>query len=908
MMEKIKNNSAIKYIIVFSITLLFGIYVNAVPIDARAIKEGTHTDSILNVQSKEEIQLWEKFKIIRSIGGKSINVPALAATLLYGSSASDVALSEYEEDFNPSTYRSFYNTIKNDVDNKAKDESNTTGYQKFEANSISKLIAASIVMIDSSGGLGGTYSDENYIKALMGDKLVGNLWGDDDACQENEFNLECLSSNAKRSLSYAYNAVFCGMGALLDTAGTIIEIPANGILYGNSIEQTIDQKFNRLVTMANVCNYGYIAGVDEGIRNISDSEKKAARKADYIDGIMDLTELYRYYYEDDECLNENEVDSTAANWRQCSSEWTSKSVGGGGSMCSIGCAVTSLAYIIKTSGTALTVDNFDPGVFVDKGVFAAGGNISWQASISAVAPKGHMHIKDMPISYSNAASTLKDLLANDTNGHKTFVQLYITNHYIAVDHVDGDTIYVMDPAAQESGLVTLDDALNRSGTKRSLISYNTFYFDDVDNNSSSSSSSSSSTNDDENSYKSDTYQNRLKDVSSLVDQKKGSVWNIDKKYNSEDTIKVKMETGSAVSALAAAYYLYTGKKPDGYDFYKAAYDDKVKTDTSNSMDSIANGEAKNLDESFGLTGKNLSSYTIDKVIDVLKAGGKVIAGVKDSSFGQDHFVLLDHYNTDSEQIYVFNPNEENQKNGYFSKDIIQSEIIDKVAFGLTAIYSDYVDNENDYCDTSDGDIDALIELMAQLEGGCTECTVSSTGKDGCESYKDSADQTNVGKTTGWGITQYGAGKGLSEKVGYTDFNTDISNGCVDKEYLTKMLRLEIEEDTENVKAIYENAFPGKTLKTCQYHAFVLFYHHWPANTQRFIEKLGTMDFMSYEAYKWYLENNGAHGLQGLLNRREAEYHLLNTCNYDLTKVMDANFSESYWEERIKVYKEELGSS
>ena len=904
MIEKIKHNTVIKYIIVFSITLIFGLYFYQAPAKARIIKEGPNTDAILSNKSAEEKQLWDKLQIIKSIGGSSINVPALMATILYGSSSLDVAAAEYEENYNSDEYKTFFETIKSSVDDKANNNA-TTGYQQFKSSNLSKLAAAAIVMFDSSGGFGGTYSDENYEKALQGDKLVGNLWGENDACLNNDsFNLECLFADAQKRLSYAYNAVFCGAGALVDGAGTILEIPGSTIIWGNTAGQTIEQKFNRGVTMANVCHYGYLGGVNANIRNITDDEKRAAKKKEYAEGIINLAKIYRYYYEDeDKCLYDSGTsgDSDAANWRQCDSKWSSQSLGGSSNMCQIGCAVTSLSYIIKSSGTSLSVDNFDPGVFVEKASFT-NGNIYWQSSISAVSPKGHMDKQDQPISYSNAASVVKNLLETDTNGHKTFVQLYITNHYIAVDHVDGDTIYVMDPAASKSGLTTLDDALNRGGTQRSLISYNTFYFDDVNSGGTTNSSNTST------SYNSDTYQKRLQNVSSLVDQKKGSVWNTDKKYNSEDTIKSKMESGSAVAALAGAYYLYTGKTPDGYEFYKAAVDDNVKTDNSNSMQPLIDGNAKTLEEKFGLTGKKLSSYTVDEIVKELKSGNKIIAGVRDSSFGQDHFVLLDHYNESNDQIYVYNPNKENQKEGYFSKDIILSDIVNKASFDLTAIYSKDTNSDTNYCDVSgDGDINEFISLLEQLEGGCNECTVR--GKPGCTSYKVSADQTDVGNTTAWGITQRNSvGPGLAREVGYDNWDTDMSNGCVDKELLTKMLQNEIEEDTNTVKTIYEEAYPGKSLKTCQYHAFVLFYHHWPAMTPKFIKTVGGMDFMSYEAYKYYLEHNGGGGMQGLLNRREAEYHLLNTCRYDITKVADASYDKSYWESRIKLYKEELGQS
>lgn len=914
MIEKIKHNTVIKYIIVFSITLIFGLYFSLTPAKARIIKEGPNTDAILSNKSAEERQLWDKLQLMKSVGGNKINVPALMATILYGSSSLDVASAEYEKDYDPNVYTSFFKDIVSDTNTKFSEGENMQGGVKpIEANQISKLTAAFFLMYDSSIK-NGRYTDESYQKALESDKLFGHFLDDESdsyekTCFESKaFDLGCLLNDvirkSKSSVAYGYNALLCGMGALADAGGTALEIPGSSILWGNTIGQTIDRKFNRWATMANVCHYGYLEGVNANIRNITDDEKKAAKKKEYAEGIITLAKIYRYYYEDeDKCLYDSGTsgDSDAANWRQCDSKWGSQSLGGSSNMCQIGCAVTSLSYIIKSSGTSLSVDNFDPGVFVEKASFT-NGNIYWQSSISAVSPKGHMDKQDQPISYSNAASVVKNLLETDTNGHKTFVQLYITNHYIAVDHVDGDTIYVMDPAASKSGLTTLDDALNRGGTQRSLISYNTFYFDDVNSGGTTNSSNTST------SYNSDTYQKRLQNVSSLVDQKKGSVWNTDKKYNSEDTIKSKMESGSAVAALAGAYYLYTGKTPDGYEFYKAAVDDNVKTDNSNSMQPLIDGNAKTLEEKFGLTGKKLSSYTVDEIVKELKSGNKIIAGVRDSSFGQDHFVLLDHYNESNDQIYVYNPNKENQKEGYFSKDIILSDIVNKVAFDLTVIYSKDTNLDTNYCDVSgDGDIDQFISLLEQLEGGCDECTVR--GKSGCKSYRDTADQTDVGNTTAWGITQRNSvGPGLAREVGYDNWDTDMSNGCVDKEFLTKMLQNEIEKDTNIVKTIYEEAYPGKSLKTCQYHAFVLFYHHWPAMAPEFIKTVGGMDFMSYEAYKYYLDHNGAHGMQGLLNRREAEYHLLNTCRYDITKVADASYDKSYWESRIKLYKEELGQS
>ena len=67
--------------------------------------------------------------------------------------------------------------------------------------SVDLLTAATIVMLDSSGWIG-TYSDENYKKALAGDGLVGNLIHRDN-----------LITNF---VATALNGVFCAVRNILD--------------------------------------------------------------------------------------------------------------------------------------------------------------------------------------------------------------------------------------------------------------------------------------------------------------------------------------------------------------------------------------------------------------------------------------------------------------------------------------------------------------------------------------------------------------------------------------------------------------------------------------------------------------------------------------------------------------------
>jgi hypothetical protein len=168
------------------------------------------------------------------------------------------------------------------------------------------------------------------------------------------------------------------------------------------------------------------------------------------------------------------------------------------------------------------------------------------------------------------------------------------------------------------------------------------------------------------------------------------------------------------------------------------------------------------------------------------------------------------------------------------------------------------------------------------------------------------DQHYAGKTTAYGITQV-YNKDLAQSIGYTNFDRDMSNGCVNKNYINQMASKTMEQAIEKVSSYYEKKSGGKSLTTTQYHALALIYHHWPVGVYKIIDQLVNMDKQSYSVYELFLKYNGLHGAQGGLNRREAEYHLFYNGNYNLEKVGDARISEDYWKKRIEVYKNELSS-
>ncbi len=209
---------------------------------------------------------------------------------------------------------------------------------------------------------------------------------------------------------------------------------------------------------------------------------------------------------------------------------------------------------------------------------------------------------------------------------------------------------------------------------------------------------------------------------------------------------------------------------------------------------------------------------------------------------------------------------------------------------------------NNACDSS-GSIDGLIHFIGTIEGVSDSCTVR--GKEGYKSYKDAADKSDVGKTTAWGITQK-SDKALAESSGYSEFYDDMSNGCVEKSYIDQMLVDLLNGYVDIIKAAYIKESGGKNLTEYQYHALASVYHQWPAGAVNlFVPKLAqTSDLKTYDIYEFFLNHTGIGGIQGGLNRREAEYHLLYNGNYYLEKVGDATISESYWKKRVEVYNSE----
>lgn len=149
------------------------------------------------------------------------------------------------------------------------------------------------------------------------------------------------------------------------------------------------------------------------------------------------------------------------SWLQTDSRWSSINLGNSSNTIGrSGCLVTSIAMLIKKSGTQLLIDDFNPGVFVQtmtanggfQDALYANNDQSW----SSIAPN-FKQIEgtsvDIPLSGNREekTQTLKKLL---TEGYYLTVRVKSGSgqHWVALDRIEDDTVYMMDPASTATKL------------------------------------------------------------------------------------------------------------------------------------------------------------------------------------------------------------------------------------------------------------------------------------------------------------------------------------------------------------------------------------------------------------------------------------------------------------------------
>ena len=477
-------------------------------------------------QNRKVQQLFDKIDAIKEAYPSQIDKEALYATLVHRGTLTDYVNDSYDEDFDKEEYKNFWtefgenitvlidklgtsltvigdmilsqgecsssddeNCVLDKMIEKAVNRQNSGdggSYVSIEdakqPKSIDLLAAATIVMLDSSGWTG-TYSDENYKKALAGNSLTGNVIDENNPFES--------------VASFFINGWYCGVA-------TNAELVVGGDWFNPGVDfaeneefgsqqDTVLNRYSRYYTMTNICQHGFIGGTYDHVKNpdLSTDEGKSqyqGKKDIVAEEIIDLAERFRS--NGDNCLYAGTAGSgDMVNWKQTDSRWSSLTLGSGGlTVGKAGCTSTSMAYLIAKSGTSLTVLSIDPGVFV-KNASYTDSNLVWD-SWNTIAPNFTMHTQGASVNVDNAAEVLGEVLNTPyEDQYQQFIILYLSlGHWVAVDHVADGKVYVFDPspAAEGEGIVELSKAYKGS----SLKSYNAFHATDVPFGSTGSSSPS----------------------------------------------------------------------------------------------------------------------------------------------------------------------------------------------------------------------------------------------------------------------------------------------------------------------------------------------------------------------------------------------------------------------------------
>ena len=333
-MEKIFNSLKKKMKILSFLSIIFLIVlVNIVRVNADYMDEET-------VGNRKERQLLDKIDAIKKAFPNQIDKEALYATLAHRGTFTDYVNESYEENFNETEYQNELDSLAeqisvlgdNIIDNIAsigdmlsaaaecfiepEDEdqdgqwdsdcvlkkmidkyvarvNDGTSGQFIDVDtiktpqSIDLLMAATIVMLDSSGWTG-NYSDENYQKALAGNKMVGNMFDE--------------KSPLENAMSIVMNGVFCAVGQTFDMTVSFFN-PGFEFENGSFGVQAnaMAGKLSRFYTMNNICNRGFIGGTYNHVKNpdLSTDEGKELyqRKKDVV--AKQIINLAKYYRGDD---------------------------------------------------------------------------------------------------------------------------------------------------------------------------------------------------------------------------------------------------------------------------------------------------------------------------------------------------------------------------------------------------------------------------------------------------------------------------------------------------------------------------------------------------------------------------------------------------------------------------------
>lgn len=176
------------------------------------------------------------------------------------------------------------------------------------------------------------------------------------------------------------------------------------------------------------------------------------------------------------CVKTSSVEG-AEGWKQCDPRWGNMYVGSK-TICSIGCALTSISIQLARSGVQLNVSGeFNPGTFMQTHKSNGGFSdniITW--NVSRIAPNFKLIASHEALfgTKENKINTLKKYAANGE-----YIVLGVRHgvgqdigHYVAYNDSSSDEIFIFDPAGNTTGKLFHDyPAMANEGTSFQVVRY-----------------------------------------------------------------------------------------------------------------------------------------------------------------------------------------------------------------------------------------------------------------------------------------------------------------------------------------------------------------------------------------------------------------------------------------------------
>lgn len=639
----------------------------------------------------------------------------------------------------------------------------------------------------------------------------------------------------------------CGAKAVGDLISGSANIAINTLTFnqysaitngGNAIDSIV-----RFVDTISICDNGFIGGTFDGVADITDETAKQKKKDEIAQNIIDFANFYKELFPEDECTYSSDIGTgEITNWRQYDERWGSVPIGSS-NVKSIGCTTTAVSYLIAKSGTALNYSDFNPGVYAQHGNYS-GRALVW--NVSPIASSGHVLDANSSgnMSLSNYSSLISNIINTPYNGKQQYITIQLLGmggeHWIAVDHVEDGQVYVLDPSTRSEGLIKIEDSW-RWGI---FGDYRVLYFDDVNFGGSSSGSNSGSSSTDNS--KVNKYLDAMKSIAD------------------DDSHGYSMDNRFGPDYDCSSFVYYALINSGAFDF--SGNNPFITSDMGATLKSLGFTEIA-YDKSKLQRG--------DIVVDPREGAGGHVTTIY-SVDGDDIKQIAAHSNKDG-------------KTGDSSGTEINVDDYTEGHHQYQYIYR-LTGATDDNCESDTLTDEEFLEFIAYVEG-VWYCNYRGQGANtgyGTEYLTDGA-----GATTAFGITQkYNAD--IAREVGYSDFNSDLNNGCVSKEYINKMVTIVIAEHKKSVESdLSARGITGLT--NSQKLALTSIQYNTGSNGgyRSIVDRIDTYGADSFEVFKCFTSNTCSWAVSGydngLVSRRMAEYELYMTGNYKAAKPTE-NYS------------------